>query len=222
VISSYTPTIKALAHARERLLAITKSQNGKAKLLIVTMPKTPGEIDLSEVKRKMSEIQLAVKFTFLYQSLVQPNAKTVLKQVVQYDLIHFAGHEVSNYVNLFNSGLILQEGKEAEKKMNKLTVQQILKINLKRVRIVYLLACSTAEHWAAEMIDEVIYLVSGFQMAGFSHVIASMWSMDDEVCMKMAGKVYEWLKNGYAVQANNGAVVVAVHNLIMEIWVVWW
>jgi len=217
VISSYTPTIKALAHARERLLAITKSQNGKAKLLIVTMPKTPGEIDLSEVKRKMSEIQLAVKFTFLYQSLVQLNAKMVLKQVVQYDLIHFADHKVSNYVNSFNSSLILQEGKEAEKKMNKLTVQQILKINLKRVRIVYLLACSTVEHWVAEMIDEVIHLVSEFQMAGFSHVIASMWSMDDEVCMKMAEKVYEWLKNGYAVQANNEAVVVAVHNLIMKI-----
>jgi len=56
---------------------------------------------------------------------------------------------------------------------------------------VYLLACSTAEHWAAEMIDEVIYLVSEFQMVRFSHVIASMWSMNDEVCMKMAGKVYE-------------------------------
>jgi len=220
VISSYTPTIKALAHARERLLAITKSQNGKAKLLIVTMLKTPGEIDLSEVKRKMSEIQLAMKFTFLYQSLVQLNAKMVLKQVVQYDLIYFADHKVSNYVNSFNSSLILQEGKEAEKKMNKLTVQQILKINLKRVRIVYLLACSTAEHWVAEMIDKVIYLVSEFQMAGFSYVIASMWSMDDEVCIKMAGKVYEWLKNDYAVQANNGAVVVAVHNLIMKIWVV--
>jgi len=220
-ISSYTPTIKALAHARGRLLATTKSQNGKAKLLIVTMPETPGEIDLPGVKREMSEIQLAVKSAFSYQSLVQPNAKTVLEQVVQYDLVHFAGHGVSDHVDPFNSGLILQEGKGAEKKTDKLTVQQISETNLKRARIAYLSACSTAEHRAAEMVDEVIHLASGFQVAGFSHVIASMWSTDDEVCVEMAGKVYERLKDGYAVQANNGAVAAAVHDSIMEIRAVW-
>ena len=220
-ISSYTPTIKALAHARGRVLATAKSQNGKAKLLIVTMPETPGEIDLPGVKREMSEIQLVVKSAFSYQSLVQPNAKTVLEQVVQYDLVHFAGHGVSDHVNPFNSGLILQEGKGAAKKTDKLTVRQILETNLKRARIAYLSACSTAEHRAVEMVDEVIHLASGFQVAGFSHVIASMWSTDDEVCVEMAGKVYERLKDGYAVQANNGAVAAAVHDSIMEIRAVW-
>ena len=220
-ISSYTPTIKALAHARGRVLATAKSQNGKAKLLIVTMPETPGEIDLPGVKREMSEIQLVVKSAFSYQSLVQPNAKTVLEQVVQYDLVHFAGHGVSDHVDPFNSGLILQEGKGAAKKTDKLTVRQILETNLKRARIAYLSACSTAEHRAVEMVDEVIHLASGFQVAGFSHVIASMWSTDDEVCVEMAGKVYERLKDGYAVQANNGAVAAAVHDSIMEIRAVW-
>jgi len=216
-ISSYTPTIKALAHARGRLSATARSRNGKAKLLIVTMPETPGEIDLPGVKREMSEIQLAVKSAFSYQSLIQPNAKTVLEQVVQYDLVHFAGHGVSDRIDPFNSGLILQEGKGAAKKMDKLTVRQILETNLKRARIAYLSACSTAEHWAVEMVDEVIHLASGFQVAGFSHVIASMWSTDDEVCVEMAGKVYKRLKDGYAVQANNGAVAAAVHDSIMEI-----
>jgi len=79
MISSYTSTIKTLAHAREKILMIIKSQNDKAKLLIVTMLKTSGEIDLSEVKREMSEIQLTVKFTFSYQSLVQLNVKMMLK-----------------------------------------------------------------------------------------------------------------------------------------------
>jgi len=58
-------------------------------------------------------------------------------------------------------------------------------------------------------------------VAGFSHVIASMWSTDVEVCVEMAGKAYERLKDGYAVQANNGAVAAAVHDSIMEIRAVW-
>ncbi len=49
----------------------------------------------------------------------------MLEQVVQCDLIHFAGHGVSDHVDPFQSGLILQEGKGAVKKTDKLTVQQI-------------------------------------------------------------------------------------------------
>jgi len=71
------------------------------------------------------------------------------------------------------------------------------------------------------MVDEVIHLASGFQVAGFSHVIASMWSTDDKVCVEMTGKFYKQLKDGYAVQANNGAVAAAVHDSIMEIRATW-
>jgi CHAT domain-containing protein len=83
------------------------------------------------------------KSAFSNQSLVQPNAKTVLEQLVKYDMIHFAGHRMSDHVDPFNSGLILQEGKGAAENAEKLTVRQIADTNLKRARIAYLSACST-------------------------------------------------------------------------------
>jgi CHAT domain-containing protein len=50
----------------------------------------------------------------------------------------------------------------------------------------YLSACSTAENRASRLQDEVVHLASGFQVAGFSHVIASMRSSNDKVCVEMA------------------------------------
>jgi CHAT domain-containing protein len=164
---------------------------------------------------------MAVKSAFLDQSLVQPNAKTMLEQLVQYDVIHFAGHGMFDHVDPFNSSLILQESKGVVEKAEKLTVRQISQTNLKRARIAYLSACSTAENRAEALADEVIHLASGFQVAGFSHVIASMWSTDDEVCVKMARGFYRRLKDGSAVQAHNSAVAAAVHRSIMEIRMEW-
>jgi hypothetical protein len=159
-ISSYTPTIKALAHARERISATGKFLEDKPKLLIVVMPEIPGQIGLPGVKKEMSAIQRVVKSSFSEQSLIQPNAETVLAHLTQCSVIHFTCHGMS---------------------------------------------------------DEVIHLASGFQVAGFSHVIASMWATDDEVCVKMAREFYGRLKNGYTENTNNKAVAAAVHESIMEI-----
>ena len=139
-------------------------RNNKSKLLIVTMPKTPGEADLDGVEYEMLEVQKAVKSTFSEQTLVQPNAKMVLDQLRQCDAVHFACHGMSDHVDPFNSCLILQNGTAVTPRMDKLTVRQISNANLDRARIAYLSACSTAENQAEKLVDEVIHLASGFQL----------------------------------------------------------
>lgn len=81
-------------------------------------------------------------------------------------------------------------------KAEKLAGQQIPQTNSKRAGTVYLLARSTAENCVEAPVDEVNCLASGFQVAGFSHVIAFMWSADHEIHVGMAGirrAVEEWL-----------------------------
>jgi tetratricopeptide (TPR) repeat protein len=214
-ISSYTPTIKALAHARERISTTARFQNDESKLLIVAMPKTLGKSDLRGVKKEVSEIQKAVESTFSYQSLIQPSAKTVLDQLRQYDVVHFACHGMPDHIDLFNSSLLLQE--DGQESVDKLTVRQISDANLERAGIAYLSACSTAENRAEELVDEVIHLASAFQVAGFGHVIASIGPSDDEICVKMARGFYGRLKDDYAVGRSNRAIAVAVHDSILEI-----
>jgi CHAT domain-containing protein len=36
-------------------------------------------------------------------------------------------------------------------------------------------------------IDESIYLTSAFQLAGFRHVIGTLWHVDDEICVDRQG-----------------------------------
>ncbi|KAK2051308.1 hypothetical protein LY76DRAFT_528824, partial [Colletotrichum caudatum] len=41
--------------------------------------------------------------------------------------------------------------------------------------------------------DESIHLTSAFQLAGFRHVIGTLWEVDDELCVEMARLTYEFL-----------------------------
>jgi CHAT domain-containing protein len=101
-------------------------------------------------------------------------------------------------------------------KVDKLTVRQV-SASLKRAMIAYLLACSTAENRAGRLVDEVIHLASGVHVARFSHVIASMWSLDDRICVKVAKGFYERLKADCSLQKSDKAIAAALHDSVMEV-----
>ncbi|KAI9863865.1 MAG: hypothetical protein M1813_003517 [Trichoglossum hirsutum] len=218
-VSSYTPTVKALNYARERALITTRYNNDKLKLLIVTMPTTPGERPLPGVTKEMSEVRIVVGTTFSVQSLVQPNAKKVLDHLKHCDMVHFACHGVSDFMDPSNSCLVLQEDEEPQSmpKLDKLTFQQVSELSLKRARIAYLSACSTAENRTVKLADEVIHLASGFQVAGFGHVVGSMWPSDDGICVEVAKGFYEQLRTIPDVQESNKAVAAALHDSVMKV-----
>jgi CHAT domain-containing protein len=223
-ICSYTPTIKILTYARERALVTAKFSNDKPKLLVVTMPATPGQELLPGVTKEMSEIQMAVKTRFSVQSLIQPNAKQVLEQLKHCDMIHLPAMEywTSQIIPTGNSYLVLQDlqNSQSTPKPDKLTVRQVSEVSLKQARqdcLLYLSACSTAENRALELSDKVIHLASGFQVAGFGHVIGSMGPSNDIICVEVAKGFYEQLKTHYNVQDSSKAIAAALHNSAMEV-----
>jgi CHAT domain-containing protein len=60
-----------------------------------------------------------------------------------------------------------------------------------KARLAYLSACSTAENSAQALVDEVIYVASAFQLAGFPHVIGTMWEAEDNAAIAIAARFYE-------------------------------
>lgn len=58
----------------------------------------------------------------------------------------------------------------------------------------YLSACTTGSNEGAELVDEGIHLVSAFQLAGFRHVIGTLWEVSDSHCKDVARIVYQTLK----------------------------
>jgi hypothetical protein len=183
VISSYTPTIKSLAYARECASRSAQVSGDKSSVLMVTMPETPGEESLPSVEYEMSVVQEVVGDVYSIQTLVKPDVQEVLTKMENSEIVHFACHGCVDYTDPSESHLLLLNNSQSQPTIDELTVRRISE---KRAWIAYLSACSTAEINAGHLADEVLHLVSGFQVAGFGHVIGSLWSADDATCVRMA------------------------------------
>ncbi|OAP57115.1 hypothetical protein AYL99_09228 [Fonsecaea erecta] len=216
-ISSYTPTIKALAHARGRRSTLGRDRTTKPHLLMVSMPTTPGERALPGVTQEICAIQEATSTAFSHESLVHTDARSVLARLEHCDMVHFACHGTSDALGPFNSSLSLQHDPSEAATVDPLSVQQVSNANLGRASIAYLSACSTAENRAVRMMDEVIHLASGFQVAGFGHVVAAMWPSVDAACVEMATGFYGQLKDGLGERDTDRAVAEAVHKATMQV-----
>lgn len=216
-ISSYTPTIKALLHARSCSDKSTTNQGLKASLLVVTMPETPGHTSLPGVIKEAFAIEKAVGNVFTVKSLVKPSVESVSGEMGQSDIVHFACHGSSDSADPSNSHLLLYRETESGADVGKLTLQQISDSqSAGKAMIAYLSACSTAEVKAGSFADEALHIVSAFQVVGFGHVIGSLWSVNDETSAEVAKLFYESLRGGNG-PITNRAVANALRGAVMSI-----
>ncbi|KAL2055299.1 hypothetical protein ABVK25_004637 [Lepraria finkii] len=192
-ISSYASTLTAQAHGKQKPAAFEASSSA---LLLVAMPKTPGgQPNLPGTEREAEIIQdtlqglMAVKLHKL-----QP-VDVILKDLPFYNSVHFACHGYADPQSPFQSGLLLC-GNEPEKGFNKntrnsmLTVETISSINTQHSLLAFLSACCTAENASSVLMDEGIHLAGGLQLAGYPHVIASLWEANDALSVAVAEKFY--------------------------------
>lgn len=170
VISLYTANIKALSYARERELDVIIKLPADAHLLLVTMPKTPGEKDVPDVGLRFQKSSKSQGFVST-KHLESPSAGKVLENFGLYHAMHFACHGVSHARASLHSHLVLL--RDSGKRADRLTVQDISQNNTKSSQIADLSACSTARNSVLGLADEAIHIASGFQLAGFSHVLGT-------------------------------------------------
>jgi hypothetical protein len=210
-ISSYAPTIKALRHAREKASA----DLDKHSILLVTMPKNPGLPDLPGVEAEEKDIRGVVKYPHFVQSLRHPNVDTILDRLKDFSIVHFACHGSSDLMDPSNSFLALQGNSDSVP--DKLTVQMISDANLGQAWLAYLSACSTAENKVSKLADEALHLASSFHVAGFGHVVASMWPSNDTICAQVANFFYRDLLKRGSIKKGNRAVAAALHAAVAEV-----
>lgn len=194
VISSYTPTIGALAHARRHL---TTQHAEPDQSLIVAMPTTPGlpgQGKLPNVPAETAMLQaclphphlLAEPGTTADLSAQQiPTKATVLSHLNGRAIAHFACHGFSDPSDPSRSQLLLHDHAS-----DPLTVAALAPVTLDHARLAYLSACSTALTTETTLLDEAIHLTSAFQLAGFPHVIGTLWQANDELAIDIAEDFY--------------------------------
>jgi hypothetical protein len=187
VVSSYTPTIRALRYAREPGSGAGLDAD---RALIVAMPVTPG-IDGALAFAAEEARQIAA----LLPGSVSPAAPVrddVLGLLSSCAIAHFACHGSSDVADPSRSRLLLHDHQTAP-----LTVASLASLRLDRVaRLAYLSACATAVPRGAGLADEAIHLAASFQLAGYRHVIGTLWEIDDYTAVTVAGAFYTTLTSG--------------------------
>ncbi|KAI1823626.1 CHAT domain-containing protein [Xylaria intraflava] len=220
VIPSYTPTIKALQNARQRASrGWENSKDDSQSLLIITMPSTPGASSLSGVTREQRAIKSAVKGTYSVKELERPDAQQVLDDIQRSQIVHFACHGASDPLDPLQSHLLLQKSTDSGICLDKLTVESLLASRAQtQAWIAYLSACSTAQVKATRLMNESLHITSAFQVAGFAHVIGTMWPVSDHVSIDVARYFYEFLsQSGEGAMSSDRVVAAALRNAVVKI-----
>ncbi|MFJ6673277.1 CHAT domain-containing protein [Actinosynnema sp. NPDC091369] len=181
VVSSYAPTIRALAHARSRRRATSVPDT-----LAVAMPDTPGEPRLQYAGREVEAISRILPSV---RTLVgtQATRASVLSRLPVSPRVHFACHATSDPTDPSGSHLLVHDHHE-----NPLRVLEISRLDLEAPELAFLSACDTAVT-SPELADEAVHIASAFLLAGYPHVIGTLWPINDRMAATVAEDVYTTL-----------------------------
>jgi len=204
VVSSYSSSIRALLHGRRQSALATHRERGDA--LLVGMHETPGNSVLSFAKGETDMLERLCPS--LQLSPVKPRLchREVLESLRSCKIFHFAGHGVSHPSEPLKSCLLLDDWKT-----DPLTVADLREQWLQENTpfMAYLSACSTGANKDEDLADETIHLINACQLAGFCHVVGTLWDVDDECSLDAARSVYEAIqRHGW----NGSAVAQGVHD----------
>ncbi|KUN57212.1 hypothetical protein AQJ46_48445 [Streptomyces canus] len=224
VVSSYTPTVRALRYAREQVVSQPDPPPAASRALIVAMPTTPGlpghgRLHFVEEEAAMLQARLPNHIVLREPNPEMgtpdwaartPTRTNVLAHLPECTIAHFACHGASDPADPSKSLLLLHDHAKAP-----LTVASLAPVDLDQAQLAYLSACRTAAVDATSLLDEAIHRTSAFQLAGFSHVIGTLWEIDDQVAVRVAKAFYDGLNTDSGVDCRKAAK--ALHDAVRQV-----
>jgi CHAT domain-containing protein len=112
--------------------------------------------------------------------------------------VHFACHGLAYPNNPSANSLLLTDHQRQA-----LSVVDVARLRLRDAALAFLSACETART-GITLADEAIQLASAFQLAGYQHVVATLWPINDRLAVAFAEGVYQAL-----AASGNGPIDVA-------------
>ncbi|MGW0881500.1 CHAT domain-containing protein [Streptomyces sp. NPDC002671] len=178
VISSYTPTLRVLLHTRERP---GPPAGEDTRRLIVSLPFTPDLPDLPAAEEEARDLHQRYPDA---QLLAGPAAttQTVVDALPRCSWAHFACHGSQDLAEPSRGALMLYDGP--------LMLWDIANLRLPHAELAFLSACETSRGGIV-LADEAISFAAAVQLAGFRHVVGTLWSIGDAEASSFAGRVYE-------------------------------
>ncbi|SEP20280.1 CHAT domain-containing protein [Amycolatopsis saalfeldensis] len=197
MVSSYTPTLRALADARARPPARVRRQ------LTVAVSETPGLPDLPGTAAEAAELHAAHPGTRVLSG-AEATIPVLLDALADSTWVHFACHAGASPVSPSLAHLQLPDGS--------LPVSRIGELRMPGAELAYLSACSTA-HGGELLADEAVTLASAFHLAGFRHVVGGLWPLSDRIAADAARLFYRNLPD----RADAGEAATALREVALRL-----
>lgn len=194
VMSTYASSIKALMHGRRHTVRDHDTPEPDSALLIA-MRETPNLSAGGLLPFAVDEVNMlsALCPSLRLEPVMPPRRRDeVLEHLQKCKIFHFAGHGQSDPADPSRSCLLLEDWKT-----NPLTAGTLRDHRLQDNPpfFAYLSACSTGTNESDRFADEGVHLAQAFQLAGFRHVIGTLWRVSDRHCVDVARVLYETMQH---------------------------
>jgi CHAT domain-containing protein len=202
VISSYTPSLRILRFTTGRAAAPPEQRS----LLVVSMPDTPGLPPLPGARREVADLTaLSVPATVLDGD--RATHDSVSRALLEHAWAHFACHAGQDLKRPSRSRLFLHDHARRP-----LTVLDVSRLRVAHGEFAFLSACATARG-GADLPDEALHMGTGLQLAGYQHVIATLWQVKDTIAAEVSAQVYRRLRV-HGAGLNPARTATALHTAI--------
>jgi CHAT domain-containing protein len=201
VVSSYTPTLRALQSAKAGI----DPPNPDDRFLVVAIEETDGRPDLQGALAERDLLRTLLtprRLTVLGES--DASRADVLSSLAEHRWVHFGCHADQDLANPSQGGLLLSDGV--------LTIGEIAGHRF-RGDFAGLAACKTAVG-GVHLLDESITLAAALHFTGFRHVVASLWSIEDNISSTVFEGLYQQLIREGIMDAERSSL--ALHRAIRE------
>jgi tetratricopeptide (TPR) repeat protein len=179
VVSSTTPTLRLLRHAR-RLSPV----NGQ-RLLVVACDQRPDYVtglpDLPSAAREAELLRVRLAGATSLTGASATKAR-VTDMLAEYTCVHFACHGDTQVAG--ETALFLADAP--------LTMTDIAQLDLGHAHLAVLSACHSAMG-GTDWPDEATHLAAALQIAGFRQVVSTMWAISDDTAAIVANDLYRGL-----------------------------
>jgi CHAT domain len=199
VISSYTPTLRAL---RESLKAHDDAA-GDAALVFVGVPDVPDQVYLGgEVAREKAAVTAAFSGGLTVIEGADATTDTVVAAMAEHRWIHLSCHGYQDIFDPSRAGLMLTDG-----------TLTIPRISARRFsgEFAFLSACMTATG-GVNLPDEAITLAAALSYTGYRHVVATLWKVHPAIAAQVTETIYPQLTPNGTFEPARSAV--ALHHAV--------
>ncbi|WP_158854179.1 CHAT domain-containing protein [Saccharothrix deserti] len=201
VVSSYTSTIRALAHARGPRPGPSEAPS----TLVISVPDAPGTAPLPGA---VVEADLLTQLLPATKVLPSPGRATVTAALPHHEIAHFACHGVADLRAPADSRLLLRDHLDQP-----FTVAAISRLRLDRSELAYLSACSTTDTTARHA-DEAVHVTAAFQLAGYRSVVGTLWPINDRAAVTIARDFYTHLTRPCTTSPDPTTAATALHHAV--------